>query len=160
MIRQFQRMSRPLQRRLQLLAARAILTLVNDRTPLQTLQVQAFADNIVDGIERIQNYGFTSHPKPGAPVVMISFGGHQQHSVAIAVDDRRHRPTGLGEGEVCIYTAEDDPVAGELHRIILKRGRIVEIEGAEIRLKAGSSSMVMKDGGTVFTTPRFDRNSS
>ncbi len=160
MIRQFQRMARPIQNRLQLLAARAVLTLVNDKTPLQTLQIQAFADNTIDGIERIQNYGLTSHPKPGAPVIMISFGGQQQHSVAIAVDERRRRPTGLEEGEVCIYTIEDDPDAGELHRVILKRGRIVEIEGAEIRLKAGSSSMVMTDGGTIFTTPRFDRNSS
>ena len=55
----------------------------------------------------MQLYGITSHPLKGADVLVLSVGGVRQHPVVL-IDDRRHRVKELAEGEVCIYTHEDE----------------------------------------------------
>ncbi len=120
-----------LARRVRLMVGRAVLNLVNDAGGLQTLQVSALADETRDGVERVQNYGVSSVPLQGATVVMVSVAGVRDHLVAVAVDDPRYRPQDLQPGEVCIYTDEGD-------RILLKRGRIIEIETDQLIVKAGT----------------------
>ena len=139
MIRQFDRLSRELRRRVLLMVGRAVLAVVNDSTPLQTVQVEALPGEIIDGAEKFGMYGITSHPLPGADALVLSVGGIRQHPV-ILIDDRRHRVKELAEGEVCIYTAEDE--SGNMHRIILKDGR-------EIEMHCGSSSLVLSPSGVT-----------
>ena len=131
-----ERLMWPLRRRVALMVGRAVLALVDDEPALQVLQVRALRDETLDGVERFQQYGFTSHPHPDAEVLLLSFGGMRQHAVAVAVDDRRHRPTGLQAGEVCLYTDEDED--GAPHRIVLKRGRVIELEGRHHHAEAGA----------------------
>ncbi|MBR1025607.1 phage baseplate assembly protein [Bradyrhizobium liaoningense] len=70
-------------------------------------------------IEQAQNYGFTATPLPrdeqqqsgvqdgkasaikgeAAEAVVAFMGGHRNHPVILALDDRRHRPRGLKPGE-------------------------------------------------------------
>ena len=104
MISTFNGLSRELRRRVMLMIGRAVLTVVNDSTGLQTVQVEALRGEVIDGAERMQLYGITSHPLKGADVLVLSVGGVRQHPVVL-IDDRRHRVKGLAEGEVCIYTA-------------------------------------------------------
>ena len=115
-----QRTLRPLLQRLQLMIGRAVVLLVNDGTKLQGLQVSLLADEVRDQVERFQNYGFTSHPLPGAEAVAASVAGNRDHVLVIAVDDRRYRLTALQQGEVAIYTDEGD-------KIVLKRGGTIEV---------------------------------
>ena len=133
---QVERLTRTLRRRVQLMVGRAVLAVVNDETLLQSVQVEGLRGEVLDRAERFQDYGLTSHPHPGAEVVVLAAGGQRQHPLAIAVDDRRHRPRGLAAGEVCLYTDEDE--AGARHRVILRRGRIIEIHAAHIRLCSSS----------------------
>ena len=93
----FQIMSRELRRRVMLMIGRAVLTVVNDATPLQTVQVEGLPGEIIDGAERFQIYGLTSHPLPGADALVLAVGGVRQHPV-ILIDDRRHRVKGIGRG--------------------------------------------------------------
>ena len=60
------------------------------RPPLQTVQVVGLPDEIIDGAERFQMYGITSHPLPGADALVLAVGGIRQHPV-ILIDDRRYR---------------------------------------------------------------------
>ncbi|TJZ78795.1 phage baseplate assembly protein V [Chitiniphilus eburneus] len=120
-----------LARRVRLMVARAVLNLVNDATGLQRLQVSALADETRDDVERAQNYGLTSVPLPGATAILVAVAGSRDHLVATAVDDERHRPSGLAPGEVCIYTHEGD-------RIHLKNGRLIEISTQTLRVNAGA----------------------
>lgn len=115
-----QRTLRPLLHRLQLMIGRAVVLLVNDGSKLQGLQVSLLADEVRDQVERFQNYGFTSHPLPGAEAVAASVAGNRDHVLVIAVDDRRYRLTALQQGEVAIYTDEGD-------KIVLKRGGTIEV---------------------------------
>ena len=137
----FEMLSRELRRRVLLMVGRAVLRVVNDTTDLQTVQVEALPGEIIDGAEKFGMYGITSHPLPGADAMVLAVGGIRQHPIVL-VDDRRHRVKELEEGEVCIYTAEDE--SGNPHRVILKAGRIAEI-------RCGESSIVMDDTSITLT---------
>ena len=136
-----ERAVRPLKRRVRLMIGRAVLQLVDDkRYPLerrfQAMQIKGHASETLDGVERIQNYGITSVPHPRAECVVAAVGGVRQHSLVIAVDDRRYRVTRLAPGEVCIYTDEDGDAGA--HRIHLKRGKVTEIRADAVKIISGS----------------------
>ena len=142
----FQSLSRELRRRVYLMVGRAVLTVVNDSTGLQTVQVEALRGEVIDGAERMQLYGITSHPLRGADVLVLSVGGVRQHPVVL-IDDRRHRVKELEEGEVCIYTDKDE--SGNMHRIILKKDRSVEVHGADVTVHASGAVEVNCDGAAA-----------
>jgi phage baseplate assembly protein V len=116
-----------LARRLRLLAARAVVKVVNDALKAQGLQVTLLAGEVADGVERVQEYGFTSVPEAGAEAVVLAIGGNRGHLVAVAVDDRRYRKKGLAAGEVALYTKF----------------------GSEVHLKADGSIVLKGAGGIV-----------
>jgi phage baseplate assembly protein V len=117
------RLLAPLKARLANMIARAVVRLVDDGKMMQTVQVEVGADETRDGVERVQNYGFTSVPLDGAEAVVVFVGGRRDHGLAIAVDDRRHRLTGLESGEVAIYTDQGDAV-------VIRRGGTIEVTAA------------------------------
>ncbi|AMK09656.1 hypothetical protein AWY79_00300 [Pseudodesulfovibrio indicus] len=126
----------PLRRKVMLLVSRAVLTLADDETTLQTLQAKLLGDEVLSSLERFQQYGFTSVPHAGAEAVALSLGGNRSHTIIINVDDRRYRLKGLENGEVALYTDEDQSADG--CRIVLRRGnrialqaRVIDIRGEE-----------------------------
>jgi phage baseplate assembly protein V len=119
----------PLARRVMLTVSRGTLGGVDDAGGLQRSQVTMLAGEVRDNVERVQPFGFSSVPLPGADCLVICVGGNRDHPVIVNVDDRRHRPAGLEAGEVCIYS----PQAG--HRVTLKADRSVEVEGLRIVIK-------------------------
>ena len=96
-------MADPLEGRIRLMIGRAVISLVDDAATAQTLQIELLADEVQDGVERFQEYGFTSRPHPGAEAVFGCVGGLRSHPIVLAVEDRRFRLTGLEDGEVALY---------------------------------------------------------
>jgi len=103
MVRAVYRLMAPLQRRVMLMVGRAVLRAVNDDLKLQEVQVTGLDGEVLDGVERFQGYGLTSHPHPGAEAVVVFVGGNRGHGLAIQVDDRRYRLAALQPGEVALY---------------------------------------------------------
>ena len=132
-----------LRRRISLVVSRGVLSLIDDAALLQAVQVKLLAGETLDGVERFQDYGITSHPHPGAEVVALSVCGQRGHTVVIRCDDRRYRFNPLAQGEVALYTDEGD-------HVLLKRGRVVEIETDTLHVKAGTK--VQLDTPLVETT--------
>ena len=120
----------PLQRRVMLAIGRGTLGPVNDDDGLQRSQVMLLAGETRDNVERIQPYGISAVPLAGADVLVVCVGGNRDHPVIIGVDDRRHRPTGMQPGDVCIYSHQSG------HKITLKADRTIEIEGDVLNIKA------------------------
>lgn len=115
----FQRLIAPVMRRLRLMIGRAVVTLVNDSLKEQSLQVTSLDDGPLDDVERPLNYGQISVPLAGAEVILVSLGGDTDSAVALVVEDRRYRPTGLVAGDSGFYHYEG-------HRIRLtKDGRAI-----------------------------------
>ncbi|AJJ58912.1 MULTISPECIES: phage baseplate assembly protein V [Yersinia pseudotuberculosis complex] len=102
-------------------AFRAVLTRVNSGGQVQTVQARALAGEQLQDNELFQHYGFTSNPLPGTMAVILPLGGNTSHGVIIATEHGAYRLAGLQSGEVALYTDEGA-------KIVLKRGRIIDVE--------------------------------
>ena len=139
-----QRLLGPVWRRIRLLVSRGVLTLVDDSLKLQGVQVTLLGGEPARA-ERFQEYGYTSHPHPGAEAIVAAVGGARAHLVALAVDDRRYRPKGLKAGEVCLYTDEGDEIR-------FKRGRIIGVTaGSELQVTAPKVTVTASTSVTLDT---------
>lgn len=97
---------KPLQRRLRLLIGRAVISVVNDALKTQNVQISAQAGEIIDEVERFQNYGVSSVPPAGSEAIIVSVGGKRQSLVAVVVDDKNSRLNGLKSGDSALYHAD------------------------------------------------------
>lgn len=146
----------PLRVRIANLVSRGLVSLVNDETKLQELQLALLDEETREAVERFQQYGFTSVPQKGAEAVVLFVGGRRDHGLVLAVDDRRYRLKGLEGGEVALYTDEGDS-------IVLRRGGTVEVTAATkvvvaaplVEL-AGNTEAAMK--GTSYRTAESTMN--
>ena len=122
LIRVVERLIAPIKRRVLLMVGRAVVRLVDDGPDRQLVQVVALDGEVLDRVERCQEYGLSSCPPPGSEAVLLSCGGMRQHPLVVSVEATEHRARGEGEcGEVLIYTFMDRRAAGgvERHRIYL-----------------------------------------
>jgi phage baseplate assembly protein V len=124
------------------LFARGVVKLVDAARKMQSLQVSLLADEIKEGLEHFEPYGFTSNPQPGAEVVAVFLEGDRSHGLVVVVADRRYRVTGLQPGEVCFH---DDQGA----RIILSREGIAIIGGGRNIAISGAPMVILTDGDLV-----------
>lgn len=116
-IRTVTRLVAPLKRRVLLMIGRAVIKLVDDAGGIQVVQLVGLDGEILDRVERFQEYGFTSVPHAGAEAVLSAVGGDRSHGLVVAVEDRRYRLKGLAGGEMAIY----DDLGQKVH---LKRNGI------------------------------------
>lgn len=93
--------AREMASRVMMMVARGVLRGVTDSTKRQQLQAELLKGEVRDGIERMQNYGFTSHPT-GGDVAVVFVGGNREQGIALVVDDRRYRLS-MQAGEVAMY---------------------------------------------------------
>ncbi len=136
----------PLRRRMALLLARGVGKLADSSAPLQLLQIELLKDEVLDNIEHLEAYGFTSCPLPGYEALAASLAGDRGHTVVLVATDRRYRKKSLAAGEVALYTDEGDV----LH---FKRGRLVEvIAGTKVKITAPQVEVVASTQVTI-TSP-------
>jgi phage baseplate assembly protein V len=130
-----ERLLAPLRRQVLNMIARAVVQTIDDSKRLQALQITALDGETREGVERFQNYGFTSVPVEGAEAAVMFANGTRGHGLVIAVDDRRYRLTGLQSGEVALYHKDGA-------RVVLKADGSIEIT-------AKSGSNVVLNGGSL-----------
>lgn len=138
------RLLAPLRNRVANMISRAVVRLADDSGDLQTLQLDVLDGETRDGIERLQQYGFTSVPLDGAEAAVLFVGGRRDHGLAVAVDDRRHRLSGLAPGEVALYHKDGA-------KVLLKADGSIEVTpkaGQDVKL-AGGSAKVARVGDAV-----------
>jgi len=126
----------PIKRRIMLAIARGIIKSVTDTTNLQQMKIDVLADETIDKLDRVQNYGFTSVPKAGAEAVILFLGGNRDHGVVIATDDRATRLKSLSPGDAAIYTTSGA-------KLVLKDAtQNFEIDLNKIRITNGSNELI------------------
>ncbi|PKN07630.1 MAG: phage baseplate assembly protein V [Deltaproteobacteria bacterium HGW-Deltaproteobacteria-8] len=109
------------------------------------VQAKALAGEKLQAAELFQHYGLTSAPPAGTMLLVVPVGGFTAHGIVVGEENSGFRLRGLKSGEVALYTDEGD-------HIILKRGRIMEIETETLRVKAATQ--------VVFETPAFSMTNS
>lgn len=115
-------------------AFRAVLTALDTSAPVVLIQADGVSGEQLQAAELFQHYGFTSAPPAGTMCVVLPIGGMSAHGITVATEHGSFRIKGLKPGEVALYTDEDQSDPG--HRIILKRGGLVEIRGQVVDVRA------------------------
>lgn len=130
------KMQSAFRRRLDVFFSRGMLHATVATGGVQKLQVELQPGEVLDNIEHLEPYGFTSRPLPGAEVASASLGGDRNRTVVLIAADRRYRKRNLVAGEVAIYTDEGD-------YILLSRGRIVQVvAGTRVRVTAPAVEII------------------
>lgn len=119
------------------LVARFRVTLTDDAGPVQRLQGEGLDGEVLDRVERMTDYGFSSRPQAGAEGLLISVAGSRSQAVLLAVGDRRYRLQ-LEEGEVALHDDLGQVVHLTRDGIRLASSLRVEIEAPEIGLSAST----------------------
>ncbi|MDE1901526.1 MAG: phage baseplate assembly protein [Alphaproteobacteria bacterium] len=142
-----------LMARIWMTVGRGRVQYVNDAAGVQIVQLQMGSNETVDGMPRVQEYGFTSKPKPGAHAIAIFIGGDRSNGAVIATNDLDARLTGLQDGEVAIY----DDLGQKVH--LTRTGIIVEtpfdatLTGKNIVIHATDSLKIDCGGNGTSYTP-------
>lgn len=128
-------------------AFRGVLNLVKSADNIQKVQVSGLADETLQDVELMQHFGFTSVPPANTQAVIIPIGGQTSHGIVIATENGAFRVKNLQGGEVAVYDESGSS-------IILKKGRLIEIDCDVLNIKAAtkvaiSSPLVETD--QVFT---------
>jgi len=146
----------PLSRRIRMVAARAVLRLIDDGMQAQACQVDLLAGESAEGVERFQEYGFTSVPHPGAEAAVLFIGGARSHGVIVAVEDRRYRLRGLQGGEVALYDdlgnvvkLGRDALTVTGHAKVHVVAPVVLVECDDVRLGGEGGAAVARVGDSV-----------
>ncbi|WP_449106691.1 phage baseplate assembly protein V [Pseudomonas mohnii] len=148
---------RELGGRVMMMVARGVLRGVSDRSGRQQLQVELLKDELRDGVERMQNYGMTSHPL-GGDVAVVFLGGNREKGIVLAVDDRRYRLS-LQPGEVALYDDLGNKV--ELLREMLKVTAVQHLEAIAPTMKIAADVSIegsLSVSGDVSTTGDLRNN--
>ena len=133
----------PLRNRIANMVARAVVQLVDDGEGLQVVQLSVLDGETRDGLERVQNYGFTSRPKAGAEAAVVFVGGRRDHGLVVAVDDRRYRLKGLADGEVAVYSETGSSV-------VLKADGTIQVDAqGAVNINSDAMSDVTLNGGSL-----------
>lgn len=128
-------------------AFRGVLHLVKSADNIQKVQASGLADETLQDVELMQQFGFTSVPPANTQAVILPIGGQTTHGIVIATENGSFRVKNLQGGEVAIYDESGSS-------IVLKKGRLIEIDCDVLKINAAtkvdiSSPLVETD--QVFT---------
>ena len=142
---------REVRDRVMMMFGRGVLRAVTDGGPRQQVQVELLKDELRDGLEHMQNYGFTSHPL-GGDVAVAFTGGNREQGIVLVVDDRRYRIPLLA-GEVAIYDDLGNKI--ELLREMVKITAVQHLEAVAPTIKLIGNLEVV---GNITTTGTITNN--
>jgi phage gp45-like len=117
-----------------LMVGRGRVTTTDDTGNVQRMQVELGADEIIDGVPRLAQYGFQSVPPADADAVVVFIAGERSNGVVIATGDKTYRMRGLASGEVAL---SDD------------KGQTIYLSAAGIRIDGGGLPIEIQNTPTV-----------
>lgn len=134
-ITDLQRLLNSYKVRIMNLFGRGFIESIDDSTQIQKVKAKLMADESLDELERLQDYGYASSPLPNSEILVVFPNGNRGHGIVIKSDDRRYRVKNLAAGEVAIYTDEGD-------KIHFKRGNKIEITTGELTVNASVKAVI------------------
>lgn len=110
-------------------AFRGVLHLVKSADNIQKVQASGLADETLQDVELMQQFGFTSVPPANTQAVILPIGGQTTHGIVIATENGSFRVKNLQGGEVAVYDESGSS-------IVLKKGRLIEIDCDVLKINA------------------------
>lgn len=111
---------------------KSLIEQVDDTKNIQLLNVSAMAEEDLDEVENIQEYGLATNPPLESEAILASVAGSKANAVVLRVGSSAFRIKNLKTGEVCIYSKHGQ-------KVYLKEDGSIELSpasGKSIMLKA------------------------
>lgn len=87
-------------------AFRGVLHLVKSADNIQKVQASGLADETLQDVELMQQFGFTSVPPTNTQAVILPIGGQTTHGIVIATESGSFRVKNLQGGSDAIFTGD------------------------------------------------------
>ena len=129
-------------------AFRGKITLVVSSEPIQRVQLNGLADEVLQELEHLQEFGFASNPPEGSEAVVIPLGGDTTHGVIVATQHGSFRIKNLNPGETAIFSQDGA-------KIVIKRGKIIEADCDVFRVNCQHYE-VNASAAADFKTPKLE----
>ena len=108
---------------------RTLISAVDTTDGIAGVRIEMLGDETQEGVDLMQQYGYTSSPPAGSEGIAVFPGGKRNGGVIIATENGEFRLKNLKPGETALYTQWGD----KLH---FKEGRIVDFETETLNIKA------------------------
>lgn len=139
--------AKPMSQRIKLAVRRAVLRMVDDSAGMQRVQVEALKGDPRDRVEHPQEYGFSSHPLPGATTHAFAIGGATADTVVLIIADRRYRLKAMAAGEVAIHDDQGQTIHIKRDGIDVNTPFKVTVNaGEDVTVNAGGMATVKAEG--------------
>lgn len=135
---------RQLQRRVQSMIVRGVVSNVDDALKLQALGLDLEDRHSPTEVEHIHPYGISYHPKKDAEVIVLSLGGNRDHMIVLPAFDRRFRLTGLAEGEFAIHDDQGQKVHFKRDKTLIETSKDVEVKTSQKVTVDASQNIALK----------------
>jgi len=159
------RLLNPIKSRIYNVIGRAVVTAMNNNNKTLKCQIVLFQQDVYDGIDVLQNYGFESlidSTDAENECLVSSIGGNRNLSAATAIHNRTHRPKTLTAGEVMVYSKFGQtihlkadgsialiPAAGKSVDLYGTGGSPVTLETIIAKLNGHKHSTIVPTHGTI-----------
>lgn len=144
MLREINKILRPVRNRIASLVGRCLIAAVDDSKAIQIVQLSGVGGRVLGGVERIQNFGFSSVPPADAEAVVLCVGGSTESPIVIVCDSGKNRKKNLTAGDSCQYDAHGEYVVLSENKIEIYSKKEVAIIGSQIDI--GGSGLAAQDG--------------
>lgn len=132
---------------------RGTLEEVDDSGSLQMLKMRGLASDKPRRVTRLQSFGLTSNPPAGANAVLLALGGRSDRLLALGLEHKDHRPTGIPGGGTALYDASgqiikmtgDEKTVIEVGTLTIIADQVV-IESGDINLGGLGGKPVAVEG--------------
>ena len=124
---------------------RGRIATVLDGGNVQRVQVQAGADETIDGVPRLAEYGIASVPPAGSDAILLFLAGERSNGVVIATGNQKFRLKGLADGDVALYDSRGQTI------VLSAGGMTVKAAGLPIVIENASSVSI--DAPTIVNGP-------
>lgn len=167
MIRAFERVSE----KFALLSSLVRILAADDVGEVQVLRVDGLVGELRDGVQRFQEYGFSSNPPEGSTGVAIALGGNREDLVVVGTEHRSSRRRNLPVGAAAIYSnapaqtecsvdssGNASLVAALTAAVRGESGVLIQSTSGSVAITAGASSIVIGPSGITITGPTVTIN--
>ena len=140
------------------MARRVRLLDLDDSGPQQKMRVAGLSGEELKDIVRIQPYGFTSNPPPGAEGLLLSLGGRSDRAMLLGMEHPDFRIKGQPAGYQAIYDQFGSEVSLVQSNIRIKHASSITMQAGPVTMTLDANGLTVS-GPVQFNGPSVRHNS-
>lgn len=134
--------------------AKAVTRKIIDTLGRQTAQVEVTKGELIDDMERMQDYGFTSNPPVSGTDAIVAFlGGSREQGVIIRMENRQFRLKSLETGEVAMFDDLGNVIKLGRESVDLIAITKATVSAPIIEATASTSAKIQVGASSITVTP-------